>query len=338
MKKAVITGERQVGLVDVPMPEPKEDWALVKVHAIPMCTEYKGYQAGHQNAFLGHEAVGEVVAVDQPCQVAVGDRVVALWGYPCGACELCAAGEFLHCQNWTDLEAFTGSPEGSATYAQYILKPAWLLAPIPDEVSYEDASLTLCALGPTFGALQTMKAGAFDTVLITGLGPVGLGGVINARFRGARVIGVESIPWRMERAREMGAAAVLDPRDPDILAQLRDLTGGKGVDYAVDCSGNVLAERLCIDATRRKGMVGFVGECSDDLQIKISPDMIRTGLMLFGSWGYNLADYPRVMQVVRESPLLDLLVSHRMGLSEVQEAFELQATGQCAKVILDPWH
>ena len=92
-----------------------------------------------------------------------------------------------------------------------------------------------------------------------------------------------------------------------------------------------------MDATRRKGQVAFVGECGDDLKIKISPDMIRTGLTLIGSWGYNLADYPLVMKVVRESPLIDMLTSHVMPLSKVQEAFELQATGQCAKVILQPW-
>jgi len=310
---------------------------LVKVHAAPMCTEYKTYLAGHRDEFLGHEAVGEVVAVAQPCRVDVGDRVVALWGYPCGRCELCRSGDFLHCEHWTDLEAFLGSREGSATYAQYILKPSWLLMPIPEGVSYERASLTLCALGPSFGALQTMNVGAFDTVLITGLGPVGLGGVVNARFRGARVIAVESIPWRVERAREMGAAVVLDPGDPDILPKIKELTGGKGVDCAVDCSGSVRAQRLCIDAARRKGKVAFVGECGDDLKIRISPDMIRKGLTLIGSWGYNLKDFPLVMKVAQESPLIDLLISHVMPLSEVQKAFELQATGQCAKVILKPW-
>lgn len=337
MKKALIFGERKAGLVDVPDPEPKEDWALVKVHAIPMCTEYKGYVAGRQGEFLGHEAVGEVIEIAQPCRVKVGDRVVALWGYPCGRCELCVSGEFLHCESYTDLDAFLGSREGSATYAQFIVKPSWMLAPIPDDVSYERASLTLCALGPSFGAFQSMDVGAFDTVLITGLGPVGLGGVVNARFRGARVIGVESIPWRAERATEMGATAVFDSGDADIVRKIKDLTGGKGADCAVDCSGSVQAERLCIDATRRRGKVAFVGECGDDLSIKISPDMIRTGLTLIGSWGYNLKDYPLVMKVVRESPLVDLLISHVMPMSAVQKAFELQATGQCAKVILKPW-
>ncbi|MBM4047040.1 MAG: alcohol dehydrogenase, partial [Planctomycetes bacterium] len=63
MKKAVILGERKAAIVDVPDPQPKEDWVVVKVHAAPMCTEYKAFVAGHKSEFLGHEAAGEVVAV-----------------------------------------------------------------------------------------------------------------------------------------------------------------------------------------------------------------------------------------------------------------------------------
>jgi threonine dehydrogenase-like Zn-dependent dehydrogenase len=338
MKKVVITGVRQAQLVEVPDPQPRGNWALVKVWVTPMCTEYKTFVAGQPAEFLGHEAVGEVVVVAQPCRVAVGDRVVVQPIYACGQCALCVAGDYIHCQDGPDFEAFTGSREGSATYAQYLLKPDWQLSPIPDDVTYERAALALCALGPSFGAFAKMGLSAFDTVLITGLGPVGLGAVVNARFRGARVIAIESIPWRVERAKEMGAVAVLDPRADDLVAQIRALTAdGRGVDCALDCSGNVLAERLCVDAVRRRGRVAFVGECNDDLTIRISPDMIRKGLALFGSWHYNLADYPRVMQVIRESPLIELLVSHVFPMSRVQEAFEVSASHACGKILLKPW-
>jgi threonine dehydrogenase-like Zn-dependent dehydrogenase len=156
---------------------------------------------------------------------------------------------------------------------------------------------------------------AFDTILITGLGPVGLGAIVNARFRGARIIAVESVSWRAERARTMGAATVVDPHDEAALAQIMQLTDGRGVDCALDCSGNVQAERLCVDATRRKGKVAFIGECNDELSVRISPDMIRKGLTLVGSWHYNLNEYPKIMQVIQESPLIDHLISHRQRLS-----------------------
>jgi threonine dehydrogenase-like Zn-dependent dehydrogenase len=337
MKKAVILGNRQAGLVDVPDPQPKEDWVVVKVHAAPMCTEYKSFVAGHKAHFLGHEAAGEVVAVAQPGRVKVGDRVVVMPQYPCGQCALCVAGDYIHCENNTDFARFTGSPEGSATMAQYLLKPSWLLPAIPDGVSYERASLACCALGPSFGAFQSMGLSAFDTVLITGAGPVGLGAVVNARFRGARVLVVESVPWRVERARQMGAACVIDPCDPDALRHVRELTGGKGVDCALDCSGTVAAERLCIDATRRKGQVAFVGESTDDLPIRVGPDLLRKGLTIIGSWHYNLTHFPAIMQVIQESPLIDRLISHVLPMSRIQEALELSASHETAKVILRPW-
>ena len=300
MKKAAITGQKQAALIDAPMPEPVDNWVVVKVHAAPMCAEYKGFLSGQENQYLGHEAAGEVVAVAQPGRLQVGDRVVAmpLWG--CGECELCLAGDYIHCENTEQVSATPGAREGRATYAQYLLKQDWLALKIPEGVSYQHAALACCGIGPSFGAMQQMDVDAFDTILITGAGPVGLGAVVNAKYRGARTIVVESIPFRVERAKEMGADAVLDPRDEDALAQVRDLTGGRGVDCALDCSGNVHAERFCIDATRRKGKVAFVGECYDDLAIRISPDMIRKGLTLIGSWHYNLNEFPKVMQVIQE--------------------------------------
>ena len=287
---------------------------------------------------LGGDIAGTIAEVGTDVQgFRAGQRVVTWPLIACGKCALCVAGEYIHCENTYDFQAFTGGPEGRATYAQYLLKPGWLLPGIPDGVSYERASLALCALGPSFGAFQGMALSAFDTVLITGMGPVGLGGIANARFRSARVIAVESVPWRMERAAQLGAAAVLDPRDAGILTKIRQLTDGKGVDCALDCSGTVQAQRLCIDATRRKGKVAFVGECGDPLSIRVSPDLIRTGITIIGSWHYNLNLYPRIARVIQQSPILDLHISHLMPMSQIQQAMELCASHQTAKVILKPW-
>jgi len=337
MQKAVILGRRQAGLVEVPRPHAVENWAVVKVHATPMCTEYKQFLTGPRADVLGHEAAGEVVEVAQPGRVRVGDRVVVMPLYACGVCPLCVAGDYIYCQHAPSFSAFTGGQEGQSTYAQYLLKPDWLLPPIPDDVSYEHASLACCGLGPSFGAFQAAHLSAFDTVLITGAGPVGLGALVNARFRGARAIVVEGNPFRVERAQAMGAAAVIDPRDPDALAQVIALTGGAGVDVALDCSGVVAAQRLCIDAARRRGRVAFIGECHDDLPVRVSPDLIRKGLTIIGNWHYNLSDFQGVMHVIQHSPLLDLLVSHVLPMSRIQEAFELSASQQCAKVVLKPW-
>jgi threonine dehydrogenase-like Zn-dependent dehydrogenase len=247
------------------------------------------------------------------------------------------SGDYIHCEDVLQGQAFAPSAHGHATYAQYILKPDWLLPKIPDGVPYDHAALACCGLGASFGAMQLLGVSAFSTVLITGAGPVGLGAVVNARFRGARVIVVEGAPWRAAKAQDLGAEAVFDPADPATPARIRALTGGLGVDAALDCSGTVAAQRLCIDATRRKGKVGFVGECHDDLALKISPDMIRKGLTLIGSRHYNLADFPKLMRVIQTSPLIDRLISHRFPLSDIQAAFDCSISRRSAKIILDPW-
>jgi threonine dehydrogenase-like Zn-dependent dehydrogenase len=337
MKKTVILGERQVGLVEVPDPHPQQDWVVVKVHASALCTEYKSYLAGRPLGAGGHEGAGEVVAVAQPGPVKPGDRVVILPQYACGKCTLCQAGDFIYCENNHDFQAFTGSENGHGTFAQYILKPGWLLPPIPDGMSYEYATMAIDGIGASFGAFQAIQVSAKDTVLITGLGPVGLGAVVNARFRGARVIGVEPVSWRRERALQMDAEMVFDPGEPNLIEKIRACTEGKGATCSVECSGKAASQRLCLDATRRRGRVAFVGESDEVLTIRTSPDMLRKGLTLVGSWLYNLNDYPRVIQVIQESPLIDLLISHVLPMSRIQEGFELLASGQCAKIVVDPW-
>lgn len=338
MKKVIITGPQQCAVVDVPDPTPLANWAVVKIHVAPMCTEYKAYVAGNPVDQLGHEAAGEVVAVAQPGRVRVGDRVVVMPTTACGQCALCLAGDYIHCEQSLNFAAIHGTRDGSATYAQYLLKPDHLLVPIPDHISYEHGAMACCGLGPTFGAMQTMNVNAFDTVLITGLGPVGLGGVINGVARGARVIGVESNGYRAALAHALGATTVIDPTDPDALAQLRAFTNGRGVDKAIDCSGIVAAHRLCIDATRRKGQVAFVGECSDATPLHISQDMIRKGLTLIGSWHYKMQDTGTLLALIdRMGAQIDQLITHRFPLTEVQDAWEVQLTGQSAKVLLAPW-
>lgn len=339
MKRVAVLGREQAGIELAQKPAAKGNWVLVKVHVAPMCTEYKAFAAGSSQPVYGHEAAGEVVEVAQPGRVKVGDRVVAMPMNACGKCAFCLGGEYIHCQDGFDFVAAHGSADGQGTMSQYLLKQDWMLLPIPDGMTYERASMACCGLGPTFGAMQTMQVDRHDTLLITGLGPVGLGGVINARYRGARVIAVDSVTYRADLAKDLGADAVVNPLDPDALQQIRALTAaGRGVDKAVDCSGVVAAHRLCIDAARRKGQVAFVGECGDDTPIQISNDMIRKGLTLVGSWHFNLADSPRMMAMIGEvGGQLDKLITHRFPLGDIQTAWETQLSGQCGKVILQPW-
>lgn len=337
MKRAVITGKKNMELVEMPIPQPKEDWVLVKVHAIPLCTEYKGWVNGID--YHGHEAAGEVVAVANQgadSKVKVGDRVAVMPGWPCGKCELCLAGEYIHCQHWYDYKDFTGLDTGGDTHVQYLIKQDWLLAHIPDDVSYEMGALACCGLGPTFGALDRFNTSVFDTVLITGSGPVGLGGIINAKYRGARIISVESVPYRMEKARELGADLVIDANAADINAQILTFTDGKGADISLETSGTNGGARICLDGLKRRGSMAFIGE-NNEFPIHVSNDFIRKGITVIGEWHYNRKNIPQIMQVIKTSTLAEKLITHRFPMTQINEALEVSSRHACGKIMIDPW-
>ncbi|MBD3175809.1 MAG: zinc-binding dehydrogenase [Armatimonadia bacterium] len=336
MKVLAIEGPRRSALHEVTTPRPVGDWALVRVTCAPMCTEFKGYREGRVSEGLGHEAVGVVEAVAQEGPVQPGNRVVVMPQYPCGQCTLCLTGDYIHCEHSPDFVAKTGGDTGQATMAQYLIKPMSLLVPIPDEMPDEHAGMACCGLGPTFSACDRLGLSGMDTVLITGLGPVGLGGVINAKHRGSRVIAIDPVAYRRELAASLGADHVLEPTDVT-LEHIRDLCRGRGVDKAIECAGVAAAQRLCIDALRRRGEMAFVAEAGD-LVVKVSQDLIRKGLTVHGVWHYNMGRTPAMMEQITEMGVqLDQLITHRFPMSGADEAFELQMTGECGKVVLDPW-
>jgi L-iditol 2-dehydrogenase len=336
MKSVKITGVRSALVEEVAMPQSAGEFVVIKVNVAPMCTEYKYFLEGAHHQRFGHEAVGVVEQVAQPGKVKPGDRVVAMPRYACGRCDLCLRGDFIYCQSTIDPLKTTGSQTGQDTYAQYYLKQDWLALPIPDDVSDEHAAMACCGFGPTFGAVKQLEVSPTDTVLIMGLGPVGLGGVINASFRGAKVIGVEGNPYRAKLALELGAAEVFAPSDPNIHEKIKQVSAGRGIDRAIDCSGATVAQRLMIDSLRPRGKAAFVGE-GGEVPLNVSKDMLRKGIELIGCWHYNLGDYPEMLEVIRHNRTkIDRLITHRFEMKDIQKAFELQVSGACGKVLLYP--
>ena len=147
MQVAAMFGEGRGGVVDKPDPQAAGDIVVVKIRAVPMCTEYKGFISGGTGENFGHEAAGEVVEVAQPGRVKVGDRVVVQPQNSCGKCEMCAIGEHIHCLKGRNIQETLGTEPASATYAQYMHKMEDLLSPIPDGVSYEHAGMAVLWIG-----------------------------------------------------------------------------------------------------------------------------------------------------------------------------------------------
>lgn len=335
MKVVAITGKRECDIVERPEPRIRGNFVKVAIRAAPMCTEWHAYRDGGIGDVLGHEAAGEVVEVAQPGTVAVGDRVVVMPQYACGKCSLCLSGEHIHCHSPIDPLKFCGSQTGTATYAQACIKQDWLLVPIPDDVSYDHASMACCGLGPTFNAMQQMNVNALDTVLVSGLGPVGLGAVINARCRGARVLALESNEYRASLAKSLGAEAVINPGDENKLKRILDLTGGYGADKSVETSSAATAPAFLVEATRRKGHVASVGWGGP----MNASDIVGRGLTVHGAWHWNhFRDGEAMFRTIRQSrAMLDKVITHTFAMRDVKKAWELQLTGKCGKVILHPW-
>jgi threonine dehydrogenase-like Zn-dependent dehydrogenase len=193
-----------------------------------------------------------------------------------------------------------------------------------------------CGLGPTFGALERMRTEAADIVLITGLGPVGLGGIINCVSRGNRVLAVTNNPYRAHLAEELGAEKVF-PSNNNTLSHIIDYTDGKGVDQAMECAGHKDPQRLLVNATRRNGKIAFIGE-SGDFNFLVSEDLIRKGLTFFGIWHYNYQGIAHLFEVVRNNKdKIAKMITHYFPMEQVTDAWELQMTKKCGKVILQPW-
>jgi L-iditol 2-dehydrogenase len=335
VRTVAITGTHRAELLEEPEPSAHADIAKIQLRVVPMCTEFKGYAAGDTTNRLGHEASGVVVDAGRSNRVHAGDRVVVMPQYGCGICRYCTSGEHIYCANQRDVLAESGSAYGTATFAEFIIKPDWLLLPVPDDISLRHAAMACCALGPSFNATKAMRLSATDTLLVMGCGPVGLGAVINGVTRGARVISVDVNHYRLKLAEQLGAVAGVDPSSPTAVPEILALTRGEGVDAIFDSTGAPEAveffEQLVHPLTRASFVV--LG------RPVVLEKLVFRGLEVRGCWHWNHQQFGvEMFEVVRRSrALLDTLVTHTFALDDVEAAFLVQLSGNCGKVLLLPF-
>src|ERR1019366_8940635 len=139
-----------------------DNYALIRIHAAPMCTEWHAYRDGKVGDVLGHEAAGEIVDAPPGGRWRIGDRVVVMPQDACGACSLCLAGNNIRCQSPRDPLDVCSSQTGRATYAELCIQHDWLLLGVPDDISIDHAGMACCGLGPAFGAMQRMDVNSTD--------------------------------------------------------------------------------------------------------------------------------------------------------------------------------
>jgi len=328
--KAVATGRGKAWLVDLPVPRPEGHQVIVKIHSSPICGSNLGaFRGDGEWINEGHEGAGEVVAVAQSNLLQVGDRVALAPLNSCGRCKYCRSGDIIHCEN---------RPLIHGNFAQYTKTSDVLCTVLPDDIDYDRGSLLGCCLGPAFNAVKRLNLRATDTVVVAGLGPVGLGAVALSAFFGADIVALDPEPYRRDLATRLGARCVLDPSAGSTSQELLEAIGGRGVLKAIECSGRPESERLLIDSAAVQASIAFVGENAGTIPISPSNDFIRKELTVFGCWHMNVLDAPQLISFLRrEHKAAQLLISHRFGFDQVQQAFDTFASRKTAKVLLKPW-
>jgi threonine dehydrogenase-like Zn-dependent dehydrogenase len=220
---------------------------------------------------------------------------------------------------------------GHGGHAPYMTVPASTLVPLPDALTFEEGAAISCGTGTAYGALKRLDVSGRDTLAVFGQGPVGLSATMLGRAMGARVIALDIAPGRRALARDLGADEVIDPTTGDPVAVLHELTGGEGVEVALDCSGNPAARVAAVRSATTWGRVGFVGE-GGTLTLDVSRDLLRRQLTLIASWTFSATGQEACARFIADRRIpLGRLLTHRFRLEQADAAYRLfdtQTTGK----------
>src|SRR5450631_491654 len=279
-----------------------------------------------------HEPSGQIVTVGPGCrEFRENDRVIVYHISGCGVCNDCRRGYMISCTSEKYRRAYGWQRDGGM--AQYLLAEEKDLVHLPDELSYADGAQVACGFGTVYEGLEKIGISGNDAVLITGLGPVGLATAALCRKLGAsKIIGIDVIEERMRLARDLGLCDEVLASGADNVSQVKKLTGGHGVERAVDCSANDSARATAIRATRKWGRIVLLGE-GGRVEFNPSPDLIHDQKTVFGSWVTSTWLMEELVErLVRWNLHPADLVTHRFALDKVDQAYSLMASGKCGKV------
>ncbi|GBE65000.1 alcohol dehydrogenase [Mycobacterium sp. MFM001] len=299
---------------------------------------------------LGHEGAGIVTEVgDGVGSVAPGDHVVLTWNVPCRSCWYCLRGDAQLCAHGLD-HAF-GEPYardgagpvwpamGAGTLAEETLLPAAAAVPVDPSLRLDHAALLGCAVITGVGAvLRTAVVRPGQSVLVIGCGGVGLAAIQGARLTGAApIIAADRVAGQLPAATANGATDTVDAAD--LVTAVRELTGGDGVDHAIEVVGKPATIRAAYDAARRGGTVTVVGAAGIDETVSFPAlSMMADGKTIRGCvyGGSDPArDIPTLAALARRGRLdLEALVTRRIGIDDVETAFTDMAAGHGARSVV----
>jgi L-iditol 2-dehydrogenase len=321
-----------------PLAAPGE--VTVRLAACGVCgTDLEKLRGNYRTAgILGHEPVGRIASVGRGVTAfQEGDRVFVHHHVPCLACDVCRRGDTTFCPTYsaTNLDP-GGFSEVFRASAEHVTKGAVL--PLAPSVDWEAGAL-LEPAGCALTALRKVGVPTQASVLVLGLGPVGLLYARLAKALGAAWIGATEIsPLRRAAAEREGVDATVDPREPAAVHELvRKATDGRGVDLAVAASGHPTVARTAVEEVRRGGTVNLFGlpEAGSRLDVDLQQLYLR-GVRLVPSYATTEREIRDVHDLVVGGRLhVADLVSHRVPLDRIDEAFRLAARpDEAVKVVV----
>ncbi len=333
MKAALKTAEGTFEVKDVERPIiPAPHFVLARVRVAGICgtdlRHWKKHEPELECHIMGHELAGEVVAVGEDVtHVKPGDRVVIETVMGDGVCEYCRAQRYNICEHLYDVR----TQYVSRAYAEYVVGPAEKFYPLPDHVSFEEASL-IDTFSVCLHAQHLSGLGINDKVAVIGAGPIGLGQMMLAKASGADVIICDLVPSALDLARELGADAVVNSGEADAVARVMAFTGGRGADVVFECAGGDAMPQTLPQATRmarRGGKVLIVGGFdAGETAIPLEWQRIQMSeIQLIPSASFAMHDIYReqgmVLDLIAKGRIdVKKMITHRFTLDQINEAFD----------------
>ncbi|REE74195.1 S-(hydroxymethyl)glutathione dehydrogenase/alcohol dehydrogenase [Rhodococcus wratislaviensis] len=326
----------------------------VRLHKAGLCHSDLSAMSGvlpHKAPFVpGHEGAGEVVEVgDGVADLAVGDRVVICWMPPCDRCPSCTSGAAHLClSGYKNLATPNFEMDGIAlpgmmgegTFAEEVVVSAAAAITIPDDVPYEIAALIGCGVTTGIGAaLNTARVEPGSSVVVIGLGGVGISILQGARVAGAaQIVAVDPTSNRRDWALKFGATTAVSPEE--LQDTVKRLSGGAGVDYAFEAVGTPGTLRAAYDCTRRGGTVCLVGAGSrtEPLGLTMGELVLDEKKLLPSFFGGDdvRRTYAKVVELWRAGRIdLQSMITHHVPLSGINEAIRQMRTGEALRTVID---
>ena len=327
MQVALMTGIGQIKMVERPIPQPKDDEVLVKVEYVGICgSDLHYYEAGRIGDFivkaplvLGHESGGTVVEVGKNVtHLKVGDRVALEPGKTCGHCEHCRNGRYNLCKD----VVFFATPPVDGVFQEYVAHEAGLCFKLPDNVdTMEGALVEPLAVG--FHAANIGGAHAGQTAVVFGAGCIGLVTLLALKAEGVSTVYVVDImPKRLDKAKELGATEVINGKDVDAVEKIMELTGGRGVDLAIDTSGTEFCARQCIYACNKGATIVYVGYSASGEMTLPHSQILDKELTVKGIFRYRHI-YPMAIEAIADGRVpIKKIVTKIFDFPNVKDALD----------------